>query len=156
RIGVDDRGLAVEPPDEFDLSFPGDRLERLFKCSRAVDNLVDTATSGELAHGHMPIWRRSVIDDRVRSERPQACRLIIARGGRDDARAEQLRKLQREEGDPSRAEGENRIARFEASSTGERVPGGDRSAGERRSLFEREMFWDGDERILVQDDELGH
>src|SRR5215469_7258604 len=115
HIYVERRRSAAEESNELDLAFPRRRLNRTFQCGAGgVDDLVDAPTSGELAYGQMPIGRGAVIDDAVGSKRLKTLRLLIARGERDDPRSEQLRKLQREQRDASRAERENCIAGLKA------------------------------------------
>jgi hypothetical protein len=65
-------------------------------------------------------------------------------------RAVHLGELQGEYRDAASAECEDGVASLQFADTNEGVPGSDRSAGQRGSLFERKVIRDADQALLVK------
>ena len=91
---------AREDADQRYRSARPDQPQRGVQCFRAadLDDQIDSA-AGQFPHLTRPIGFAAVIDDRVGAEFGEFGGLGLARGGRDDARAQHLGELQREQRD---------------------------------------------------------
>src|SRR5262249_56852575 len=81
--------------------------------------------------------------------------LGVAGGERDDAAAEELGELKREEGDAARAQGEHGLAGDHWLGPQERIPGGDTGTGQGGRLLPRKVRGYLHGPLLVEEGMLG-
>src|SRR4029453_14816733 len=98
--------------------------------AEGLDDSVHALPTRQLAHHLTPLWRGSVVEDVLGAEGTEPLELAVAGRERDDAAAEELRELDREERDAARSQREHALARHHRLRPHERIPGGDTGARE--------------------------
>src|SRR6202049_21311 len=152
RYEVDAPSGARENSDQRDLAAEGNGRDRLRKRGRTAgfNNAIDAAPSSrQFAYRRTPLRRLHHLDDVVSSKLAQAITLCPRPSRRrNDACAESLCQLQREQRHAPRPLCEHRVT---GSNPFERRPRGYRSARQRRRLFKREILRHRNERLGAHD-----
>ena len=144
---------AGEHADDVDVAGGANCRERFGDGALAADfdDMVDAEVVGEVFRGLVPVGVGFVVDDVRGAEAAGAFELLVGRAGEDDGGAVHAGDLQGEEGDTAGALDEDGLAGVEVALLDERVPGGERGAGEGGGFLEAEMCGRVDEAGFGED-----
>ena len=123
------------------------RIERPRKRPRAADleDQVDPPAAGEVQHRPVPVLRRAVVHDGVGAQLQGPLGLVVGTGREDHPGAGGAGELEPEDRHATGAEHEHGAARLRGDGLEQRVPGGERGAGQRRRLLEGEAVGEAHE-----------
>src|SRR3954469_13414039 len=145
-----------EHADERDRTADPGRPDRFIQGADAanLDDQVD-AVAAPLAGFLSPVGCCLVVQCEICAELPEAFDLGVAGGGRDDARAAHLRKLNGEEGHAAGALRQDGLAGFYAAEFYHRAPGRDPGAGQCGGFDIAEVLRRSNQRVLWKETILG-
>ena len=147
------RACAGEDADDVDVAGRANGAERFGDGALAADfdDVVDADVVSEVFGGFVPVGRGFVVDGVGGSEAAAAIELLVGGTGEDDGRTVHPCDLQSEERDAAGALDEDGLAGAEMALLDQRVPCGERGAGEGGGLFEAEVCGRVDEAGFGED-----
>ena len=152
-----ERRHAREQPDHRDRAAEPGRQEGARQGAGAadLDRDVGAAAAGQLQRFLVPVGRRLVVDHGLGPHLLQPFGLGRRTRGADDARAEHLRELQREDRDSAGTLDLHDVARLEMTDLDQRVPGRDCGTGQGGAFLVAEMRRQLHDAFLLQHREFG-
>src|SRR5262249_45600714 len=115
-----------------------------------LDNVVNTTAAGEFERSLLPVGRGLVVDAVIGAKRLRTRELVIARRRDDHLNAHHARELEAEDRDATGPLQQHRLTGDQLCVLHHRVPNGDASTWEGRTLLQRQVRWNFYDPVLLQ------
>ena len=132
----------------------GSKRERKRAYAAHFHHQVRAFAAGLFQHPAVPIGLVQIVQTLIQTQRTSALQLLIAAGYAQHPRSPEPRKLKGKDRDTAGSLNQHRRSRLQFASP-QRVPRGDRSAGQRGGFLIAEVFRQRDQPGLLEDDVLG-